>query len=165
MSTQPPFLPGSRGPRLLFGLALLLVLALLPMLPTGPGSWNPTTCAIHAMTGLPCPLCGGTRAAKALMHGDVATALRLNALALPAVVLIAIIGLLLISEAIRGRPWVDWTPVLRRSGRFAPWGVLFLLIWWIPQLFGALRGSKPELLDTRNPVAHYLQQHFGQSHL
>lgn len=165
MSVQPPLLPGSRGSRFLVGAALLLVLALLPLLPTSSGSWNPTTCAIHAMTGLPCPLCGGTRAAKALMHGDVATALRLNALALPAVGLIGLIGLVLVSEAIRGRPWTDWTPFIRRIGRFAPWIVLFLLIWWIPQLWGALRGSKSELLDTRNPVARYLQQHLGQSHL
>lgn len=161
MSVQPPFLPGSRGIRFLVGNSLLLVLALLPLLPTGSGDWNPTTCAIHALTGLPCPLCGGTRAAKALMHGDAATALRLNALAIPAVAAIALAGLVLVSEAIRGRPWLDWTPLIRRFGRFAPWLVLFLLIWWIPQLLGALRGSKEELLDTRNPVARYLQTHLG----
>ena len=37
-------------------------------------------CQFHRLTGLNCPGCGGTRALYALLHGDVATALRDNAL-------------------------------------------------------------------------------------
>lgn len=36
-------------------------------------------CAFHAATGLWCPGCGGTRALYSLLHGDVATALQMNA--------------------------------------------------------------------------------------
>lgn len=37
-------------------------------------------CQFHALTGLQCPGCGGLRAVHALLHGHVASALRLNAL-------------------------------------------------------------------------------------
>lgn len=49
-------------------------------------------CAFHEFTGLYCPGCGNTRAAHALLHGDVAGALRQNAfsvVALPFVVYFA----------------------------------------------------------------------------
>ena len=48
--------------------------------------FNPTryhfypTCAFHRLTGLNCPGCGMTRALYALLHGDILTALRDNAL-------------------------------------------------------------------------------------
>jgi len=46
---------------------------------------NPNTthlplCPLHATTGLWCPLCGSTRAAYALLHGQFGTALTDNAL-------------------------------------------------------------------------------------
>lgn len=37
-------------------------------------------CFFHALTGLHCPGCGGTRALHQVLHGHVATALHLNAL-------------------------------------------------------------------------------------
>ena len=37
-------------------------------------------CVFHALTGLQCPGCGGTRAIHHLLHGDVAGAFRLNPL-------------------------------------------------------------------------------------
>lgn len=37
-------------------------------------------CLFHALTGLYCPGCGGTRAAHALVHGDLVTALSMNPL-------------------------------------------------------------------------------------
>jgi hypothetical protein len=55
-------------------------------------------CPLHAMTGLDCPLCGATRATRALfLHGDLRHALDLNALyvvALPVVAVIAAMWLL-----------------------------------------------------------------------
>ncbi len=45
--------------------------------------WLPG-CPFHELTGLWCPICGSTRAASALAHGDVVAALRHNALFLPA---------------------------------------------------------------------------------
>ncbi len=38
-------------------------------------------CVFHALTGHPCPTCGATRAAIALLHGDVGTAWHWNPLA------------------------------------------------------------------------------------
>ena len=60
-------------------------------------------CPLHALTGLWCPLCGGTRAVQALAGGDVPTALGLNALVVVA------LPLLLLA-------WVRWT-VRRASGQ------------------------------------------------
>jgi len=45
-------------------------------------------CPFHAVTGLHCPGCGSTRATYLLLHGDVAGALAMNALVLPALVLV-----------------------------------------------------------------------------
>lgn len=39
-----------------------------------------TTCLFRRITGHPCPTCGSTRAASALLHADVPAALRLNPL-------------------------------------------------------------------------------------
>ena len=50
--------------------------------------WLPR-CPFHELTGLWCPICGSTRAAAVLAHGDVLAALRHNALFLPAMAMIA----------------------------------------------------------------------------
>lgn len=160
MSAEPPFLPGGRSVRILVGLALLAFLALLPLLPLG-GGWSPTSCTFYTLTGLPCPLCGGTRAAKAFLQGDLPDAIRLNALAIPAVISIATVAAIMIIEGLRGRPLHPWQALVQRYGRFLPWLLLVLIIWWIPQIIGALRGSKAELLDPRNPIAAFLQRHAG----
>ncbi|NIK54512.1 DUF2752 domain-containing protein [Kribbella shirazensis] len=39
-------------------------------------------CILHATTGLDCPLCGSTRMAAALLHGDLAQAWHFNAVVL-----------------------------------------------------------------------------------
>ena len=43
-------------------------------------AWFFPPCLFRALTGHPCPGCGTLRAFHALLHGDVAGALRLNAL-------------------------------------------------------------------------------------
>lgn len=48
--------------------------AVWPALPLHP----PLTCPLRATTGLPCPLCGMTRAVTAAVHGDLAGSLRYN---------------------------------------------------------------------------------------
>ena len=83
-------------------IALLGGAAFLPIAPV-PGFPNLSVCVFRSATGLPCPLCGGTRAAQAVLRGDFSRALYLNPAALPAVVAIAAIVLVLVWEAFRGR--------------------------------------------------------------
>ena len=82
------------------GLGLLMVLPSLPgglivlralTLPrNSPGL--PDLCPLHRTTGLWCPLCGGTRATRELMHGDLGAAMGYNpfALVLEAVVIVLV---------------------------------------------------------------------------
>jgi hypothetical protein len=67
-------------------------------------------CPLHTVTGLWCPLCGGTRAVQALVAGDLGAAVQMNLLVVLAVPVV--LGL-----------WVRWT-ALRASGRPAPFGTL-----------------------------------------
>ena len=56
--------------------------------------WAETSiCPIRAMTGLPCPGCGLTTAATALLRGDILTALQSNAMIfiVPPVLMLAVI--------------------------------------------------------------------------
>ena len=79
-----------------------VVLLLIP-----PGSknahWLPR-CWFHEWTGLYCPGCGGTRALRALAHGQVADSLRLHPLVLPAVAFTAVfLVTLLLNKLSNGR--------------------------------------------------------------
>lgn len=84
-------------------------------------------CPFRALTGLDCPGCGGTRAVHALLHGDVASALNHNVLAVAAVVI--------------GIVWFVWNRIADRRGRprprfslTTPWAiVLFVAIgaFWV----------------------------------
>lgn len=78
------------------------VAALLAMSPTESG---PTICPIALLTGVACPGCGMTRAASALLHGNVDLALQYH----PLIPLIAVL-------AIAGWSW----SLLRRTGRVQP---------------------------------------------
>ncbi|MCU0271452.1 MAG: DUF2752 domain-containing protein [Acidimicrobiales bacterium] len=60
-------------------------------------------CPLHALTGLWCPLCGGTRAVQALVAGDLGAAAGLNVLVVVAVPVLVVL-------------WLRWT-ALRASGR------------------------------------------------
>ena len=93
--------PGGRaGHGRRIGLGLLMVLPSLPgglivlralTLPrNSPGL--PDLCPLHRTTGLWCPLCGGTRATRELMHGDLWAAMGYNpyALVLEVVVMVLV---------------------------------------------------------------------------
>ena len=98
------------------GLGLLMVLPSLPgglivlralTLPrNSPGL--PDLCPLHRTTGLWCPLCGGTRATRELMHGDLGAAMGYNpfALVLEAVVVLLVARWLLASARGLRRPLV-----------------------------------------------------------
>jgi hypothetical protein len=56
-------------------------------------------CAFNHLTGVPCPLCGGTRICAALAHGDLSVAMQLNPGLLPVLGLAALHSLLLLLGA------------------------------------------------------------------
>ena len=70
---------GRSGPGHRIGMGLLMALSVVPgglivlralTLPrSSPGL--PDLCPLHRLTGMWCPLCGGTRATRELIHGDL----------------------------------------------------------------------------------------------
>ena len=107
---------GRAGSGRRIGLGLLMVLSALPgglivlralTLPrSSPGL--PDLCPLHRTTGLWCPLCGGTRATREIMHGDLRAAMGYNpfALVLEAVVVLLVARWLLASARGLRRPLV-----------------------------------------------------------
>lgn len=47
-------------------------------------------CPFYALTGLKCPACGNTRAACALMRGDIVTSFKMNPMFLPELAVLAL---------------------------------------------------------------------------
>jgi uncharacterized BrkB/YihY/UPF0761 family membrane protein len=63
-----------------------------------------TPCPLHAATGLWCPLCGSTRAARAFVHGHAGEVWRYNALLPIALVAALAVGLMWLAPSRRSRP-------------------------------------------------------------
>ncbi len=110
-------------------MALLAGVALLPFASRSP-LVSVQTCAFKGATGLPCALCGGSRAAQAVLRGDFAQACYLNMAALPSIAIVASVVLLLWSEAIGGNAVIELGEVAAKdSTPFAAFaGVLLLLL-------------------------------------
>ncbi|MEU4091334.1 DUF2752 domain-containing protein [Streptomyces sp. NPDC026673] len=70
--------------------------------PHQPGHWLPR-CPFNFLTGLLCPLCGATRMAHDLMHGDLAAAFHDNALLLLACPFPLYLYARWVAEGVRGR--------------------------------------------------------------
>jgi hypothetical protein len=83
--------------------ALLGAAAILPVLPVH----LPVTCPLRAITGIPCPLCGMTRACVAAAHGHLGSSLVFNPGGL-LVMLFALTALVRPQWLVRARPpvWV-----------------------------------------------------------
>jgi hypothetical protein len=66
----------------------------------------PLACPFRTLTGLPCPLCGMTRAVVAAMHGHVVASLRFN----PAGILVVALAIAVVAglrlDRLRISPWV-----------------------------------------------------------
>ncbi len=87
------------------------------------------SCTFRDLTGIPCPTCGTTRTAFALLHFDLGTAFAVNPLATAAGVVFFVGGALaLVWGLVRGS-----TPTwgLRWSGRWALALVGVILINWV----------------------------------
>ena len=102
--------------------------------PHVPGSWG--TCPVLALTGLPCPGCGGLRATADLLAGRPLEALGSNALAVVLVLGAGAVWAVWALAAVRGRP----SPVPRlvaavTDRRVAVGAVLlvaFTVLRWLP---------------------------------
>ena len=135
----------------------LAVLAMIPL--PAPGTSLLPICGLRSLFGLPCPLCGGTRAAQAVLQGDFAHAAYLNPLAFPAVGLLLVAALICACELVRRRPLANWDHLRHRlsSPVACTFRAVLLLVWWPIHLLAALRTPKPELVDFHNPVAKLAQ--------
>jgi hypothetical protein len=88
------------------GAALVGAAALWPVLPLHP----PFACPLRAITGIPCPLCGMTRASVAAVHGHFGTSLAFNPGGL-LVVLVACVALIRPQLIMRMR-LPAWAPII-----------------------------------------------------
>jgi len=109
--------PDDRGMALVLAIGALAAAALIPFVPWLAPLLPP--CPFHALTGLPCPGCGTTRAALALARGDVAAALGWNPLAAGVFVLGGVSGLIAPWWVASERPLPSLAPVLPRRARLA----------------------------------------------
>ena len=86
-----------RDLRLLAG-GLIAAAAAWPLLPVHP----PLACPLRTTTGIPCPLCGMTRAVVAAARGDLVDSLRFNPLGI--VVVLLAIAVIVRPSLLRIRP-------------------------------------------------------------
>jgi hypothetical protein len=87
---------------------LYILLAFLSMVGYAWLGWNtaedsatPTACIFKALTHLPCPSCGTTRALTILMNGDIRGSLLINPLGVLLALALAIIPLWIIVDTLR----------------------------------------------------------------
>ena len=120
-----------------FAFALLFVYAAWNVLQLS--MWRLPPSLLVAFTGIPCPTTGGTRAMVALWHGDVATSLQWNPLAVPIAALTLVTVVYVISLAARRKR-------LRLSnGWLFTWLGLLAIAWGI-QLTRYFSGTFPSEL-------------------
>jgi len=92
----------------------LFTMVLLGLAALGVGAvvffFNPSAyvfypaCQFHALTGLYCPGCGGTRAGYQLLHGHILLALKDNALFVLALPPLAVWGARFVVQKLRNQP-------------------------------------------------------------
>ena len=120
-----PLIPGEPDPELLWG-SLLSASALIA------SGWLisdiPTPlCPLHALTSIPCPTCGMTRATTALLHGDLAGALAWNPLMTVVMIGAALYVLYSAVVVIGNLPRLRWMPPTPKESRWIRISVTLLL--------------------------------------
>ncbi|TXS51671.1 DUF2752 domain-containing protein [Streptomyces sp. t39] len=88
--------------------------------PNEPGHYP--VCPLYGITGVLCPGCGGLRSAHAFIHGDLPTALGANAAAVAGYLVFAVVWVMWLVHAVRGRPF------RLRVAPVAGWTVSALLV-------------------------------------
>ena len=120
-----PLIPGEPDPELLWG-SVLGASALIGSLWLHAGLPTPL-CPLHAVAGLPCPTCGSTRAASALVHGDLAAAVAWNPLMTLVMIGVALYVLYAAVVVIGNIPRLRWTSPSRSESRGIRIGVILLI--------------------------------------
>ena len=134
-ATAGPLLQrADRALRLALGLGVPLAMAATPWWLRQAGGDRGWGCGFRVLTGLPCPLCGGTHACAALVQGDVAGAWAANPGAMVLLVWLLLAASQAGAEGLGGRRraarWPGWHPaVLAVVGGG-------LLVSWLARLAG-----------------------------
>jgi hypothetical protein len=106
MTSAVPYAGGRgvalRGPLLAAAAVLATTAYVGAVSPEQPGHYP--SCPFLALTGLYCPGCGSLRALHALAHGDVATAVDRNLLAVLGAALLVVLWVRAVALRWRGRP-------------------------------------------------------------
>jgi hypothetical protein len=152
-----------RKSRVVLAFVFMALLAGVALLPFGSRLPFVQTCAFKGATGLPCALCGGSRATQAALRGDLARACYLNMAALPVIAIVTSVTLLLWYEAISGSAVIVWGRVPKRIRPFLPLVLVVFCVYWIAHLVDAVRRVKPELVDLGNPIARLICEQFSDS--
>lgn len=128
---MPALVARLRAPALAATAVATVAVALLVRDPHRPHSWG--FCPFLALTGVPCPACGGLRATNDLLHGRLGEALSTNAYAV-------------LTAGVAAVAWTAWT-VAQARGATSGWGrhtSRVGAIWFAGLLaFGALRLLPP----------------------
>lgn len=102
----------TRQPAVLAGAVVAGVAGAIGLYFVNPNTTHVPLCPLHSLTGLNCPLCGGTRAAYALLHGQFGTALHDNAFAVIGIPLLLLYWLHARRTGAPAVPrWLFWTVV------------------------------------------------------
>ena len=129
------------------GVAVLVSLALyLRGADLRSGSrWLPS-CSLNSLTGLHCPGCGNTRAAHAILHGNLGEAVQQN---IVFVIAVPFLGLGML------RLWMDWVyPGVWKPLPFRwRWGYSLVIIGFVVA-FGILRNVPQFPYSWLAPVPH-----------
>lgn len=102
-----PARPNRLTPIILFAvtitLGMIVAVAYFFLDPTRVAIFPP--CLFHQLTGLDCPGCGAQRALHQLLHGHLIAAIRLNAMFVISLPLLAWMGFRYLTRSLRNEPW------------------------------------------------------------
>jgi len=134
---RPP-IPGGRDPELIWG-SVLAASGLIAAFWIKLGFATPL-CPLHAVTGIPCPTCGATRAVGALIQGEFGVAIILNPL-MTALLLGVALYVCYAAVVVLGRlPRLRWEPFTKTEANLARLAAMVLLAAnWIYLLLVSLR--------------------------
>ena len=94
--------------------------------PTTPGGLLPV-CPTKALLGIDCPGCGSLRTVYSLLHGDFASALRFNAVAVGALILLFVAYVTWTYGRVVGRRVVGW----QHHRWAAPATMIVVTVWFV----------------------------------